>query len=178
MAARLTRARRRSRSLESRTGSCTDRTSGPYRRRSLGHSPPLYDRSHVTVGENLSEANLVERALDLARMLHGLLPEDSEATSLLALILLTDSRRSARVGARVSSSRSPTKIDRNGIVTQSMRTGLVGQSIRRGRPGRFTLMAPSLPFTRARRTGTKPTGPKSSDSTTYCSRRGRRPSSH
>ena len=103
----------------------------------------LFTTGHTSpVGENLSEANLVERALDLARMLHGLLPEDSEATSLLALILLTDSRRSARVGAE-GEFLALADQDRSKWHRDSIDEGLalVGQSIRRGRPGRFTLMA-------------------------------------
>ena len=56
----------------------------------------LFTTGHTSpVGENLSQIDLVERALDLARMLHLLLPDDAEVASLLALILLTDSRRSA-----------------------------------------------------------------------------------
>jgi RNA polymerase sigma-70 factor (ECF subfamily) len=103
----------------------------------------LFTTGHTSpVGENLSEANLVERALDLARMLHGLLPEDAEATSLLALILLTDSRRSARVGAE-GEFLALADQDRSKWHRDSIDEGLalVGQSIRRGRPGRFTLMA-------------------------------------
>jgi len=60
----------------------------------------LFTTGHTSpVGENLSQVDLVERSLDLARMLRGLLPDDAEVASLLALILLTDSRRGARVGA-------------------------------------------------------------------------------
>ena len=40
--------------------------------------------------------DLVERALDLARMLRALLPDDADVAGLLALILLTDARRGAR----------------------------------------------------------------------------------
>ena len=41
--------------------------------------------------------DLVERSLDLARMLRVLLPGRGEVAGLLALILLTDARRGARV---------------------------------------------------------------------------------
>ncbi|PPJ13839.1 RNA polymerase subunit sigma-24 [Nocardia nova] len=54
-----------------------------------GHTAPS--------GEDLIRRDLTERALDLARMLHGLLPEDPEIAGLLALLLLTDARRAARV---------------------------------------------------------------------------------
>jgi RNA polymerase sigma-70 factor (ECF subfamily) len=48
-------------------------------------------------GDELVRVVLVERAADLARMLVELLPEEADAAGLLALILLTDARRAARV---------------------------------------------------------------------------------
>ncbi|MFZ0216831.1 MAG: DUF6596 domain-containing protein, partial [Candidatus Dormiibacterota bacterium] len=41
---------------------------------------------------------LAAEAIRLARMVHRLLPDDGEVTGLLALMLLTDARRPARVG--------------------------------------------------------------------------------
>jgi RNA polymerase sigma factor (sigma-70 family) len=49
-------------------------------------------------GRAVVRADLSTEALRLARMLHGLVPEDPEATGLLALMLLTDARRDARSG--------------------------------------------------------------------------------
>lgn len=49
------------------------------------------------VGDEFVRVDLVERAADLAHMLVELLPEEADAAGLLALILLTDARRSARV---------------------------------------------------------------------------------
>jgi RNA polymerase sigma-70 factor (ECF subfamily) len=103
----------------------------------------LFTTGHTApVGENLSQADLVERSLDLARMLHGLLPDDAEAASLLALILLTDSRRGARLGTNGEFLKLAEQ-DRSKWHRDSIDEGLVlvGASIRRGRPGRFTLMA-------------------------------------
>jgi RNA polymerase sigma-70 factor (ECF subfamily) len=103
----------------------------------------LFTTGHTApVGENLSQVDLVERALDLARMLHSLLPDDAEVTSLLALILLTDSRRGARQGANGEFLKLEEQ-DRSKWHRDSIDEGLVlvGKSIRRGRPGRFTLMA-------------------------------------
>jgi RNA polymerase sigma-70 factor (ECF subfamily) len=54
-----------------------------------GHTAP--------VSEDLVRRDLVERAVDLARMLRLLLPRDPNVAGLLALILLTDSRRATRV---------------------------------------------------------------------------------
>ncbi|WP_433760805.1 RNA polymerase sigma factor [Nocardia sp. CA-135398] len=56
-----------------------------------GHTAPS--------GAALVRADLVERALQLARMMHSLVPDDPSVTGLLALILLTDARRAARVDA-------------------------------------------------------------------------------
>src|SRR6266508_3279985 len=50
-----------------------------------GHTAPA--------GQSLQRRDLAERALDLARMLRQLLPDDPAVTGLLALILLTDARR-------------------------------------------------------------------------------------
>jgi RNA polymerase sigma factor (sigma-70 family) len=103
----------------------------------------LFTTGHTApVGENLSQVDLVERSLDLARMLRGLLPDDAEVASLLAAILLTDSRRSARVGPE-GEFLALADQDRSKWHRDSIDEGLdlVSESIRRGRPGRFTLMA-------------------------------------
>ena len=50
-------------------------------------------------GPELTRTDLTGRALDLARMLHTLLPDDPDVTGLLALILLTDARRAGRLDA-------------------------------------------------------------------------------
>ena len=55
-----------------------------------GHTAPI--------GAALARRDLVRAALDLARMLHRLLPGHAEVTALLALLLLTDARRDTRVG--------------------------------------------------------------------------------
>jgi RNA polymerase sigma factor (sigma-70 family) len=51
-----------------------------------------------TSGDDLVRPDLAVEAIRLARMLHRLLPEDSEVAGLLALMLLTDARRPARTG--------------------------------------------------------------------------------
>jgi RNA polymerase sigma factor (sigma-70 family) len=52
----------------------------------------------ATSGPDLHRAELTGEAIRLARVLHRLLPEDGEVTGLLALMLLTDAHRAARVG--------------------------------------------------------------------------------
>jgi RNA polymerase sigma factor (sigma-70 family) len=51
-----------------------------------------------TSGPSLQRGELSAEAIRLARMVHHLLPDDSEVTGLLALMLLTDARRPARTG--------------------------------------------------------------------------------
>jgi RNA polymerase sigma-70 factor (ECF subfamily) len=55
-----------------------------------GHTAPS--------GSDLVRGDLVERSLELARLLRLLLPDRSDVTGLLALILLTDARRRTRTG--------------------------------------------------------------------------------
>ncbi|MEV0292454.1 DUF6596 domain-containing protein [Nocardia sp. NPDC050710] len=57
-----------------------------------GHTAPS--------GDALVRPDLTARALQLARMMHALVPDDPTVTGLLALILLTDARRAARVDAQ------------------------------------------------------------------------------
>ncbi len=58
---------------------------------STGHTAPA--------GADLVRRDLVERALDLARMLRTLLPDSADVLGLLALLLLTDARRETRLDA-------------------------------------------------------------------------------
>ncbi|RSN31473.1 RNA polymerase subunit sigma-24 [Amycolatopsis sp. WAC 04169] len=51
-----------------------------------------------TSGPDLVRSDLSAEAIRLARIVHRLVPDDSEATGLLALMLLTDARRPARTG--------------------------------------------------------------------------------
>ncbi len=53
----------------------------------------------ATSGPDLVRADLTGEAIRLTRAVHALLPDDGEATGLLALMLLTDARRPARTSA-------------------------------------------------------------------------------
>ena len=58
----------------------------------------VYSAGHVAAGgDTLVRADLADRALQVARMLRELMPDDAETTAVLALLLLTDARRAARV---------------------------------------------------------------------------------
>ncbi|MEV4624188.1 DUF6596 domain-containing protein [Asanoa sp. NPDC049573] len=57
----------------------------------------VFNEGYVgTAGPSLQRVELSTEAIRLARLVHRLLPDDTEATGLLALMLLTDARRAAR----------------------------------------------------------------------------------
>ncbi len=99
-----------------------------------GHTAPS--------GSDLVRGDLVERALDLARLLRSLLPDDAEVAGLLALIILTDARRQTRTNSEGSllllSEQDRTKWDREAIAAGAV---LVREALRSRPPGRFALMA-------------------------------------
>ncbi|MEV0290084.1 DUF6596 domain-containing protein [Kribbella sp. NPDC050820] len=60
----------------------------------------VYTAGHTAAdGAELSRPDLARRGIDLARMVRLLLPDSGEATALLALLLLTQARQTARVDA-------------------------------------------------------------------------------
>jgi RNA polymerase sigma-70 factor (ECF subfamily) len=99
-----------------------------------GHTAPI--------GEELRRGDLVERALDLARILHRLLPEDADVAGLLALILLTDARRATRVDRTgrllLLAEQDRAQWDRAAIAEGIT---LVHRALGRRPPGRFALQA-------------------------------------
>jgi RNA polymerase sigma-70 factor (ECF subfamily) len=103
----------------------------------------LFTTGHTApAGADLIRRDLVERALDLARMLRTLLPADPDVAGLLALILLTDARRDARVAddgrMLLLAEQDRTRWDR-GAITEGV--ALVREALRSRPPGRFALMA-------------------------------------
>ncbi|MDQ1744892.1 MAG: hypothetical protein QOE23_3231 [Pseudonocardiales bacterium] len=60
----------------------------------------IFTEGHTsTAGAGLIDISLTEEAIRLTRQLHRQLPGAGEVSGLLALMLLTDARRSARIGA-------------------------------------------------------------------------------
>ena len=103
----------------------------------------LYSTGHTAPGgENLVRRDLVERAIGLARMLRTLMPDEREVRGLLALLLLTDARRTARAAADgrllLLAEQDRSQWDRGAI---GEGTALVTGALRGGRPGRFALQA-------------------------------------
>ena len=69
-------------------------------RRALSVLYLLYNEGYAaSAGHQLTRTDRSAEAIRLARLAHRLLPEDDEVTSLLALMLLLDARRPARVDA-------------------------------------------------------------------------------
>ena len=93
-------------------------------------------------GDVLMRADLVDRSLDLARMLHMLLPGRREVAGLMALILLTDARRDARADRAgrliLLADQDRARWDAAKIAEG---TALVREALTQRPPGRFTLMA-------------------------------------
>ena len=103
----------------------------------------LFTTGHTApAGASLVRRDLVERALDLARMLRLLLPADEDVAGLLALIVLTDARRSTRVAddgrLLLLADQDRSRWDQ-GAIAEGI--ALVREALRRRPPGRFALMA-------------------------------------
>lgn len=92
-------------------------------------------------GAEVSRDDLLEEAVRLARLLLELRPADPEATGLLALLLLTASRRPARVadGAPVPLDRQDRRSWSRPLVEEGQ--ALVRDCLRWGRPGPYQLQA-------------------------------------
>jgi predicted RNA polymerase sigma factor len=103
----------------------------------------LYTTGHTAPsGPGLIRVDLIERSLDLARMLRELLPRDPNVTALLALILLTDARSRARTdpqgGMVLLADQDRSRWDRHAI-TEGI--PLVREALRSRPPSRYALMA-------------------------------------
>ena len=93
-------------------------------------------------GPDLVRADLVDRAIGLARMLRTLMPDEREVAGLLALLLITDARRATRTDARGNLLLLEQQ-DRSAWDKAQIADGaaLVVESLRGGQPGRFALQA-------------------------------------
>jgi RNA polymerase sigma-70 factor (ECF subfamily) len=96
----------------------------------------------ATSSESLIRRELCVEAIRLARLLTELMPDESEALGLLALMLFQDSRREARVGAGgelvLLEQQDRSRWDR-GEITEGM--AVLERAARRGRPGPYLLQA-------------------------------------
>ncbi len=104
----------------------------------------LFTTGHTApAGADLVRRDLVERALDLCRMLRTLMPDDADVAGTLALILLTDARRATRVADDDGRLLLLEEQDRSrwdgGEIAEGL--ALVEEALRRRPPGRFALQA-------------------------------------
>lgn len=108
----------------------------------------LFNEGYLATGADTDpiRRDLTAEAIRLARLLHGILPEDGEVTGLLALMLLTEARRRARVSpdgeliALAEQDRStwdPTLISEgHALVRQRLAAAAAGTP-----PGRYQILA-------------------------------------
>ncbi len=103
----------------------------------------VFTEGHTaTRGETLIRGELCDQAIRLARALAALLPGQPEVTGLLALLLLTDARRDARIGPGgdlvLLADQDRGRWD-GALITEGEE--LVEQALRQGRPGPYQLHA-------------------------------------
>jgi len=96
----------------------------------------------ATAGDSLVRDDLCAEAIRLARILADLMPDEPEALGLLALLLLSESRRPARTGPDgelvLLADQDRTRWDRE-LIAQGQR--LVRACLRRNRPGPYQIQA-------------------------------------
>jgi len=93
-------------------------------------------------GPDLARTDLSGEAIRLARNVHTALPQDPEATGLLALMLLTDARRAARTGPGGElvplAEQDRSRWDRR-LITEGL--SLITGALRLGQPGEYQVQA-------------------------------------
>jgi len=96
----------------------------------------------ATSGEALARAGLCAEAIRLGRLLAELMPDEPEVLGLLALMLLTESRRVARTSADgalvLLADQDRTRWD-HALIAEGQ--AIVRQCLRRGQPGSYQLQA-------------------------------------
>ena len=103
----------------------------------------IYNEGYTaTSGEQLTREDLAVEAIRLGRLLSELMPDEPEVLGLLALMLLIESRRPARVGAKGELVRLADQDrvlwDRD-LIAEGQ--GIVRQCLRRGQPGPYQIQA-------------------------------------
>ena len=109
----------------------------------LGVLSLLFNEGYAaTSGDDHVRGTLCAEAIRLARVLVGLMPDEPEATGLLAMMLLHDARRGARVDGAGDlvplDEQDRARWDR-GTIDEGV--ALLEVALRRGRPGRYQVQA-------------------------------------
>ena len=121
-------------------------------------------------GDRLARADLCAEAIRLGRLLARLMPDEPEVTGLLALMLLTESRRAARTGRTAPWCCWPTRTGPAGTARSSPRARPWSASAcGAASPGRTRSRRPSTPCTATPPRRRPPTGTRSWSCTTSCS---------
>jgi RNA polymerase sigma-70 factor (ECF subfamily) len=103
----------------------------------------IFTEGHsATSGDRLVREDLCAEAIRLGRLLSELMPDEPEVTGLLALMLLTESRRAARVGPDgglvLLADQDRSRWD-GALIAEGQ--ALVRQCLRRNRPGPYQIQA-------------------------------------
>jgi RNA polymerase sigma-70 factor, ECF subfamily len=103
----------------------------------------VFNEGHTaSAGDSLTRQDLCAEAIRLARLLYTLMPDEPEVSGLLALLLLTESRRAARTtsaGHLVPlADQDRTRWDRE-LITEGQR--IVRDCLRRNQPGPYQIQA-------------------------------------
>jgi RNA polymerase sigma-70 factor (ECF subfamily) len=96
----------------------------------------------ATEGNRLVRGDLCRDAIRLARLLRELMPDDAEVGGLLALMLLHDARRAARVDARgsyVALDKQDRTLWNREVLEEGL--GVLSRALRRRLPGTYQLQA-------------------------------------
>jgi RNA polymerase sigma factor (sigma-70 family) len=96
----------------------------------------------ATTGPSLHRVELSTEAIRLTRMVHTMLPDDGEVAGLLALMLLTDARRTARTtatGELVPLAEQDRSLWNSDHIAEGVK--LITEALPRGTPGPYQLQA-------------------------------------
>lgn len=103
----------------------------------------VFNEGHTaSVGDRLAREDLGAQAIRLGRLLAELMPDEPEVMGLLALMLLLESRRTARTGSDgelVLLANQDRRLWHSGLVAEGQ--AMVRRCLRRGQPGPYQLQA-------------------------------------